>query len=464
MDQPMGPIFKAVNWSADDGKSDKQPSLETLGQDKVTRWMKDGLQVLYCGRLPDISNVVCPVDKSGSYMDILQLWTSDLESNTNVGRLSLQSQVYCTASLEEQQTNDVESETRFYDMLVRAGGRPWYPRALIDQVVRNPGNYEELLQYWRHDPSGPEKEQWMVFERQLERWNLFCRYQKRMRQNSGTFREYSTRCTRRLHKQSLPTALHMKQDTKDQDAISQWLEYLCFELSECKRYSWYKRYHQNYKDAWQTVVDAKVLRSHESQSLVEAAQCTSLHDDERTSLRQAVEAASSQVLLAERDSLNPSLRGPKAQRKLFEAQAKLDSAIEAFDRLQYRVDTIRKYRDATSTYREARAGAQRHQILLQWVQKQIPLIEKDLGLPCSASCLALEGDVLAETDSDESDYQGTNAASSCTSSINEYGRLQRSESKKRCRLESISAEATQGHSNAPPKRSRCVVDSFSHPS
>jgi hypothetical protein len=457
----MGPIFKPVNWTGNDEKNDQQLSLDALGQDNVTRWMRDGLQVLYCDRLPDISNVVRPVDKSDSYIDMLKLWTSHLQSNTNAGRTSSKTQLNCIDSLNKERINDIKNEKAFYDLLVNAGGRPWYSRTLIDRVVTNPGNYDELLQYWRYDSNGSSKEQWRVFERQLERWTLFRRYQNRVRRNSDAFREYLARCTRRLHKQSSLTALHMKQDTKDQDALSQWLEYLCFELSESKRYSWYKRYHKTYENAWKTIVDSKVLHPHESRSLVETVQYASLHDDERSSLRQAVEAASSEVLLAERDSLNPSLKGPKAQRKLFEAQAKLDSAIEAFDRLQHRVDTIRKYRDTTSAYREARAGAQRHQMLLRWVQQQIPLIEKDLGLPCSTTRLALEGDMLTGTDSDESDDQGTNAASSCTSSTSEYGGLQRSESKKRSRLDSTSVEATLGHSNAPSKRSRHDVDSSS---
>lgn len=394
-------------------------------------------------------------------MDMLQLWTSGLESNTNIGGITPEPKAKRAMSLEEQQTKDIEREKTFCDSLTKAGGRPWYPRTLIDHVARNPGNYDELLRYWIQDPYGSDKGRWMVFERQLERWNLFCRYQKRARRNSETFEEYSAQCTRRLSKLSSPATLHLKQDPENQHPLSQWLEYLCFELSECKRYSWYKRYHQNYENAWQALVDSKVLYPHESQSQVEADYYASLHSDEKASLRQAVEAASSDVLLAERDSLNPSLRGPIAQRKLFEAQAKLDSAIEAFDHLQHRVDAIKKYLDTTSTYREARRGAQRHQILLRWVQEQIPLIEKDLGMPCSMKPLALGGDVLTETDSDESDDQGVNAASSCTSSICGSGGLQRSESKKRTRLESISAEATQSNSDTPPKRSRPDVDSGS---
>ncbi|KAJ4140402.1 hypothetical protein NW768_001763 [Fusarium equiseti] len=462
----MNPIFKAVSWCEDDNqqqKNDQPSSFDVLGQDKVTRWMRDGIQVLYCDRLPDISSIARPIEKCGSYMDMLQLWTSDLDFSTNTRETSSEFQVKHTTSLEEQQAKDIEREEAFHDSLAKAGGRPWYSRTLIAHVARNPGNYDELLQYWKKDPTGSEKGQWMVFERQLERWNLFCRYQRRARRNSDTFKEYSARCNRRLSNQLSSAALDMKQDPNDQDSLSQWLEYLCFELSECKRYSWYKRYHQHYENAWQILVDSKALRSHESRSRVETIEYASLHNDERTSLRQAVEAASSEVLLAERDSLNPSLRGPLAQRKLFEAQANLDSAIGAFDRLHHRIDAIKKYREATSTYREARQGSHRHQILLRWVQQQIPLIEKELGLSCSTQRLTLDGDMLTATESDESDGQGDSIDSSCTSSVCEPGGLQRSESKKRCHLESISGEVTQSsnNTNARPKRSRHSVDSDS---
>ncbi|KAF4448140.1 hypothetical protein F53441_8456 [Fusarium austroafricanum] len=459
----MDHIFKAVKWSEEEDEhqqSEKQSPLEAQGQDKVTRWMRDGLQygVLYCDLLPDISSVVRPVDKSGSYMNMLPWFNPDYESTalTTTKRISPTPQAKPTLSLDEQQTNDIKREKAFHDLLMKAGGRPWYPGELIEQVARNPENHVELLEYWKQDPFGSEKEGWMVFERQVERWNQFCRYQLRVRRNPDTFHEYSARCTRCLSKQSLTTPLHMKQDPVDQDPLSQWLEYLCFELSERKKYSWYKRYHQQYESAWQTLVDSKVLESHETRDQVEDNEYASSPDDQRTGLRQAVEAASSKILLAERDILNPSVRGPVAQRKLFEAQAELDCAIQAFDRFQHRKDAIKGFREATSTYREARRGAQRHQVLLRWMRKQVPLIEKDLGLSCSAEYLSFDDDGLMETDGDESDDQNVATNSSHAHLMDAPVELKRNESKKR--LASVSADVIQTNSNVPPKRSRCVAN------
>ncbi|KAF6521434.1 hypothetical protein HZS61_015692 [Fusarium oxysporum f. sp. conglutinans] len=463
-DQPMDHIFKAVTWSEEEDErqqNERRLSLEAQGQDKVTRWMRDGLQygVLYCDLLPDISSVVRPVDKSGSYMDMLPWWNPDYESSTTLTtteRVSPIPQVKTLLSPDEQHTDDIKRERAFHDLLAKAGGRPWYSSELIDQVAQNPENHAELLEYWKQDATGSGKQEWMVFERQLERWNQFCRYQLRVRRNRDTFDEYLARCTKCLSKQSLTTPLHMKPDPTDQDPLSQWLEYLCFEVSERKKYSWYKRYNQQYESAWQTLVDSKLLELHEDRDQIEAAGYTSVPDGERTKLRQAVEVASSNVLLAERDLLNPSVRGPVAQRKLFEAQAKLDSAIEAFDHLQRRGDAIKVFLQTTSAYREARRGALRHQMLLRWMRQQVPLIEEDLGLPPSTGHVVVDDDVLLETDSDESDDQKLSIDSSRTELMDTLAGLQRNESKKR--LASISAEVSRTNSNVPPKRFKHVGD------
>ncbi|KAF4333000.1 hypothetical protein FBEOM_13182 [Fusarium beomiforme] len=463
-DQPMDHIFKAVKWSEEEDeeqKNERRLSLEAQGQDKVTRWMRDELQygVLYCDLLPDMSSVVRPVDKSGSYMDMLPWWNPDYESSITLAtteRVSPIPQSKPPLSPDEQHTDDIKREREFHDLLTKAGGRPWYSSELIDQVVQNPENHAELLDYWKQDPAGSEKAEWMVFERQLERWNQFCRYQLRVRRNRDTFDEYLARCTKSLSKQSLTTPLHMKQDPTDQDSLSQWLEYLCFELSERKRYSWYKRYNQQYESAWQTLVNSKTLGSGETRDQIEGSEYTSSSDAERTRLRQAVEVASSNVLLAERDMLSPCVRGPVAQRKLFEAQAELDSAIQAFDHFQCRKDAIDTFFDTTSAYREARREARRHQMLLQWMRQQVSLIEKDLGLPSSTKHLDLDGSVFMDTDSDESEDQRPTTDLPHTQSIEMPTGLQRNESKKR--LASISAEVSRTNSNIPPKRSRHMAN------
>ncbi|KAF5674908.1 hypothetical protein FHETE_2659 [Fusarium heterosporum] len=413
MDQALDPIFKAVKWSEDEEEKEhkeKQLSFEAQGQDKVARWMRDGLQygVLYCDVLPDISTVARPVVQSSSYADMLPWWNPDYESTTTLastGRVSPIPQVKSTLPSGEQQTDDIQREKAFHDSLTKAGGRPWYDRELIDQVAKDPINYAELLEYWKQDPAGTRKEEWMIFERQTERWNQFRRYQQRVRRNPDTFEEYRVRCAKRLSKHSLNTSIHMKQDLIEQDPLSQWLEYFCFELAEWKTYSWYKRYHQKYESAWQALVESKVLKADETRDQIEDAEHKSADDDERTSLRQAVEVGSSNVLLAERDLLNPSMKGPVAQRKLFEAQSELDSAIEAFDLFQHRQDLIKEFRQTTDTYRQARRGARRHQMLLRWVWQQVLLIETDTGLPCSTEHPILDDDMLAETDDDDSGEQ-----------------------------------------------------------
>ncbi|KAJ4259647.1 hypothetical protein NW762_007577 [Fusarium torreyae] len=462
----MDQIFKPVKWSSSDPEeqqNEQRLSHEAQGQEKVARWMRDGLQygVLYCDLLPDISNVARPVDKSSSYMDMFPWWNPDFEPSTTLtttGRISPTPQLKSTLSLRDQQIDSIKREKTFHDLITEAGGRPWYPSELIDQVASNPGNYAELLQYWKQDPTGPKQNEWMVFERQLERWNQFRRYQLRVRRNSDTFEEYLARCNKCLSKHSLPTPMHLKQDPTDQDSLSQWFEYMCFELSECKKYSWYKRYHQQYETAWQTLVGSKVLSPHETRDQVESSNYIFSRDDERTSLRQSIEEASSNVLLAERDLLNPTVRGPTAQRKLFEAQAELDSAIKAFDHFQRRRDAVKGFKETTSAYREARHGARRHQTLLRWAGQQLSSIQKDLGLSSSAEHLDFESDKLTETDSDESDDQNAFFDSSSVESLNISSGLQRNESKKRSRLDSIAADATPNSSNAPPKRSRHGVN------
>ncbi|KAM0267654.1 hypothetical protein ACHAPA_005705 [Fusarium lateritium] len=478
MDQSMDPVFKAVKWSEDDDEQQRNEkqlwvytssaqhstntkirSLKAQGHDKVTRWMREDLQygVLYCDLLPDISNVVRPVDKSSSYMEMLPWWNPDFESTTTLAstdRISPVPQIKAVLPSGEKHNDAIECEKSFHDSLTKAGGRPWYPRELIGQVAKDPAEYTELLKYWKQDPSGLQKEEWMVFERQSERWNQFRRYQLRVRRNSDTFEEYRVRCIKCLSNHSLKTPLHMKQDSTDQDPLSQWLEYLCFELSECETYSWYKRYHQQYKTAWQILNDSEVLRSHETRDQIEDDEYMSADNNERTTLRQAVEVGSSSILLAERDLLNPSIKGPLAQRKLFEAQAELDSAIRAFDFFQHRKDMIKEYKRTTSTYREARSGARRHQILLRWVWQQTLLIEKELGLPCSLEHPIFDDDVLTETDNNESGKRNLHPGSPPAELVDVPVRLQRNESKKRSRLESIPAEATRNNGNLPPKRSR----------
>ncbi|KAL2689367.1 hypothetical protein Neosp_003420 [[Neocosmospora] mangrovei] len=346
---------------------------------------------------------------------------------------------------EERYSNSLEREKSFHGLLTRNGGRPWYPIERIEEVSRQPTEHAEVLKYWQGELKEPRSNDWVVYERQWKRWDQFCRQQVIVRGDQEIFNRHVGRCRKRLAKHSFAESLHLELNASDQTELSQWIEYLCFEYSEYERFLQHKKSHQQYKEAWKNLVSTKTLKPGETRDDIEASGFAAAFERERTSLRQAVELARSNILLADRDMLDPSVKGPTAQRKLFEAQAELDSAVKEFDDFQHRKHAIEEYRMVTATYREARSGAKRHEILLRWIRDQIPLIEQKLGLPASTEDgLHLEGgDDWSE--GDDADHP---------SLLSQELSAPQGEGKKRTRLEDDQGESSEEDGGSPLKRSK----------
>ncbi|KAK0104850.1 hypothetical protein ONS95_005116 [Cadophora gregata] len=66
---------------------------------------------------------------------------------------------------EEWYHHLLRRETRFYDTLVREGGRPSHPVSLGRDVLENPGEYREILSFWNHG-----LKDWEVFHPQMSEW------------------------------------------------------------------------------------------------------------------------------------------------------------------------------------------------------------------------------------------------------------------------------------------------------
>lgn len=60
-------------------------------------------------------------------------------------------------------------------MLVANGGRPTHPLSLMKDIVKNPGECQEILLFWQDSTNGPDD--WEVFGPQLARWQDFRRLQ-----------------------------------------------------------------------------------------------------------------------------------------------------------------------------------------------------------------------------------------------------------------------------------------------
>ncbi|KAF4984440.1 hypothetical protein FZEAL_403 [Fusarium zealandicum] len=453
--EPMDQTFRTIQWNGKnldkhEHHNEPESTLAIQGREKVARWMTERIETFYCEILPSIPNSIYPIDNSGNFMHIYPLskpHPETLPSPVTTYRASLMhSGPKPTLSPKDQHASDLDREKSFYELLTKAGGRPWYPVERLQEISDNPGAHQELLRFWKGDFPESKPDDWKVFERQWERWNKFRYFQVRARTPSPDLTEYFVQCHKILSKHFLPP-FHLGDDPSDQDELSQWLEYLCFEDAEYKKYSWYTRYHKQYRESWEKLVDSKTLKRDETRDYAESAEFLATCDTERASLMQAVEAARSNVLLAERDRLNPTVRGPTAQRQLFESQAELDSAINAYDGFKRRKDAIDDFREATAAYREARRGARRHRILLRWAHEQVPLIEKELGLPASTKyCAKSENKKPLGSDSDWSEEEDTRDIASSPLS----NRLQMPYGDRKKRVYG----SNEGPVDTPPKRAR----------
>ncbi|UPK91266.1 hypothetical protein LCI18_002201 [Fusarium solani-melongenae] len=440
----------AVGWTLKelDKHNERCANLDLESQDKVTRWMRDRIGILYCDLLPNIPSAIYPSDMPGNYMHPYphtRPESETLPSPTTPSRASpFRSGTRRHLSPEERYFNTLDREKSFHNLLTRTGGRAWYPIERIDEVSRKPTQHAEVLKYWQGLSEEPRLDDWVVYERQWERWDQFHRYQLSVRTQPEAFSEHSSRCQKRLAKHSFAGSLHLEKNLAEQTELSDWIEYLCFEYFQYEKFLRHKQSHQQYKEAWRNLVSTKVLKPDETQGDIDANEFAAACEKERTSLRQAVEIARSNTLLADRDMLDPNLKGPTAQRKLFEAQAELDSAIKEFDDFQIRKRKIEDYKKATATYRAARDGAKRHEILLRWIRDQIPLIEEKLGLPTSTE----DGLVLEGGDN----WNGDDADD--PSLVPKQLSAPQRDGKKRARLEDDIGETLEEDSGSPPKRSK----------
>ncbi|PHH90253.1 hypothetical protein CDD83_4161 [Cordyceps sp. RAO-2017] len=206
-----------------------------------------------------------------------------------------------------------DDETEAYHDLVNNGGRPFYPISLLEQVSTDPDEYREMLQpFWAYPPA--HSNPWRVYQKQLKRWQDFrnwqkdnrgleddddgysayvertkrdcikygdteelaeieadpeClrsyweqnehytrRWQRRWQREPGCngFSDYVDATKRRLERHAFTRPFQLNEDPKQQDKLTTWIEYLCFEYWWLDRYTKsIKRLQPDYDKAWQDV-------------------------------------------------------------------------------------------------------------------------------------------------------------------------------------------------------------------
>ncbi len=358
-----------------------------------------------------------------------------------------------------------EEQGRWYDQLVKEGGRPLFPRDRIEEISSNPERYHSLLRPWAADPDLPQPEEdWRVFSKQVDSWHDFRRWQRDNRSydkfdedrefsvyadersisqrinmgfsdpndpeflesarfgwdssgrnerlfkrrydwetSSGrTFPGYAEAAKQRLEKHGFVKTFQLLEDATLQDAWTTWVEYIEY-------HCWWldtdlamiERLQARYDAACKKLQEAGVLRDGETEESV----CTGeAHWDRLMETTRAGEALDHAVRF-----LGPGLdttdykpaKPPQIQR----AEALLDE-------LRKRRDAIDEFCDRTKSYRKSTTRARHRRVLIPLLMEIASEIwdeeERKRGLaePAEASEAALtnaEGrKKRARSDSDSS--------------------------------------------------------------
>ncbi|KAL7919356.1 hypothetical protein ACQKWADRAFT_205410 [Trichoderma austrokoningii] len=302
-------------------------------------------------------------------------------------------------SPESQRIEEMESEKKYYNELIADGGRPWYPIHLLETVSKNPKDYHEFLRFWEGDHPDMYVEAWCnVFAGQAWRWQQFREWQAKNRDRfKDNFSKHTQLARKQLAKYSFTQPFEFHPDPKQQDKLTEWIEYMSYEYTIYKRFEWAKRGERGerrYNKAWQELVDSQVLQPDEKTiAFILSDECERRRRTEVTGARQAVESAkdvlssAQQAVAAEQQQQqqqqpshpsSSSSSSSHAQQRLAAAQSELDSATKSLEFFEKRNRLILKFCNGTFNYRNTKRTADRHDILMQWIRDQVPLIEQEM--------------------------------------------------------------------------------------
>ncbi|OAX82484.1 hypothetical protein ACJ72_03167 [Emergomyces africanus] len=328
---------------------------------------------------------------------------------------------------EEASRQRQQKEIESYHALVEAGGRPSHPLNLSCDVFKDPGEYHQIVSFWK----GSTQRTKALFMSQMQRWLEFRKFQRFMRERDidderviylysghsgsefrdwynfvgrqgpvegeeGRFPMHSRAVKDRLTKHGFLRSFQLDEDPTRQDSLTTWIEYLGYE------YWWYDRYalserQQEWLDSkWQEVLDSQVLKRSETLESIHDRdfEAWMREDHKLKRSREAVETAKAAVISAQNFISDPqNLRHPveDSGRKLLEAQSELIAAEKNRDFLEHRDKVIGDYIQATANAREFKGNAERHTILLTWILEQLPLIELEMKQSYAAANTLNEG-------------------------------------------------------------------------
>lgn len=329
-------------------------------------------------------------------------------------------------------------------MLVSDGGRPCYPIALVQAFSENTGAYPGLadpwlrngwevfdiqLDHWHrflqwqqlirgiydsdaayvryasktklmmdfyHDPEAQEleanplhlMESWKQVETRLNPdWKHLANGDNLPPLIKGQpFLTHVEVVKYRLSQRGVAHNIQLKEDGKQQDKLSTWLEYLAYQYAWCDRYArQLKRRQLRFDQEWERLVASGVLHDWETAEYLGTDPSGFERQGEINAAyrpvgyaEKAVEALLSEIEKCKQQSpSNPRLQ--ELERSLAEAKSKEVTARQGYEVVMARLQPIRRFIRTTGNYRETQRNIQKNGELAQWILDQLSLVEAELS-------------------------------------------------------------------------------------
>lgn len=351
----------------------------------------------------------------------------------------------------------MREESEAYDYLVADGGRPWYPIHLLDHVSRHPENYRDMLRFWcsgddwlvytmqwerwqkfrkwqrdnrgsldvqaeferekveltvaslkysGKDLSKDTEEQWaQLFERVRNRRGWEHRYTVEgdviSKRGEARFPAYVKAMRARLERHGLSRPVRLDRDHQKQDPLTTWIEYLNYEYWVHDRFAdKAAKLQPRYETTLRDLMDADVLLPGETPDSVCDLHHGFIIQREKRVADEAVDAAEAAVAVAKKDldTRDHAARRPRQEAELARVRANLKKAVEAADAVKKRSELIFAFGSVYNPFSQSRREAEKHEILLEWILDQVPLIEAEMA---EAKEDAVSGRKRTRADSDE---------------------------------------------------------------
>jgi hypothetical protein len=271
----------------------------------------------------------------------------------------------------------MDAERTAYNALVATGGRPSHPFHLIEDVLASPGEYRDILGFWKNLP-----DEWQVFTKQLQRWQWFQRQQQCERRPDHNFSLYTHKIETYLSHRlgfEFPPAFKapvggLQEDLGCQSKLATWIEYLAFEHRRSDSYSDSMEKHaQDYVEARDKLVQLGVLGPSEERGHSALELCTP------SSVQVARRMYERRTIASGMPTYGCSVKGKALVEAYNRQQARVKQQLELELRDQ-RAQQILEFKQKTRPYRLAKDKYDRHRLLLQWVLDQVPLIVAEEGM------------------------------------------------------------------------------------